>query len=212
MTSNNLIHALYGHRAPGDPAFVIPGGPVLSTADVLAAIDRAAGAPGGLRRQTGRPSLGPGREMRRGRVPGPCLLQGGCHPPPHEHGLHAAGGGDAPGRTHDPASSSAIPTRRKRFRALAARHGFPVGGTPRRPGFVCRAGPGLGARAGCRGVAGGRTRRSALYVRHHRPAQGSADHPRQSGRKRRGAGEGVAIGSLGTSCCTRCPPTTPTVC
>lgn len=44
MTSGNLIHALYGHRAAGDPAFVLPGGPSLSTGDATTAIDRAAGA------------------------------------------------------------------------------------------------------------------------------------------------------------------------
>ncbi len=44
MTDGNLIRALYGHRPARDPAFVLPGGAVLSTADVLAAIDRAAGA------------------------------------------------------------------------------------------------------------------------------------------------------------------------
>lgn len=44
MTGGNLIHVLYRHRAGRDPAFAIPGGPVLSTGDVLAAIDRAAGA------------------------------------------------------------------------------------------------------------------------------------------------------------------------
>lgn len=44
MTSGNLIHALYDHRAAGDPAFVLPGGPSLSTGDVTTAIDRAAGA------------------------------------------------------------------------------------------------------------------------------------------------------------------------
>ena len=44
MTGGNLIHVLYRGRAGRDPAFAIPGGPVLSTGDVLAAIDRAAGA------------------------------------------------------------------------------------------------------------------------------------------------------------------------
>ena len=44
MTGGNLVHALYGHRATRDPAFIIPGGPALSTGDVVAAIDRAAGA------------------------------------------------------------------------------------------------------------------------------------------------------------------------
>ncbi len=44
MTGGNLIHVLYRHRAGRDPAFVIPGGPSLSTGDVLTAIDRAAGA------------------------------------------------------------------------------------------------------------------------------------------------------------------------
>lgn len=44
MTSGNLIHALYGRRAAGDPAFVLPGGPSLSTGDVMTAIDHAAGA------------------------------------------------------------------------------------------------------------------------------------------------------------------------
>ncbi len=44
MTSGNLIHALYGHRADDDPAFVLPGGPSLSTGDATTAIDHAAGA------------------------------------------------------------------------------------------------------------------------------------------------------------------------
>ena len=44
MLTGNLIRALYGHRDAGDPAFIIPGGPALSTGDVLAAVDRAAGA------------------------------------------------------------------------------------------------------------------------------------------------------------------------
>ena len=44
MTSGNLIHALYGRRAAGDPTFVLPGGPSLSTGDATTAIDHAAGA------------------------------------------------------------------------------------------------------------------------------------------------------------------------
>ena len=44
MTSGNLIHTLYGHRAAGDPAFLTPGGRSVSTGDALEAIDRAAGA------------------------------------------------------------------------------------------------------------------------------------------------------------------------
>ncbi len=44
MTNGNLIHALYGHRVTHDPAFIMPGGPAFTTGDVLAAIDRAAGA------------------------------------------------------------------------------------------------------------------------------------------------------------------------
>jgi len=44
MTGGNLVHALYGHRADDDPAFIVPGGPILSTGKALAAIDRAAGA------------------------------------------------------------------------------------------------------------------------------------------------------------------------
>ncbi len=44
MTSGNLIHTLYGYRDAGDPAFVVPGGPVLATGDALEAIDRTAGA------------------------------------------------------------------------------------------------------------------------------------------------------------------------
>lgn len=44
MTNGNLIHALYGHRASLDPAFVLPGGPSLSTGEVLKAIDRTAAA------------------------------------------------------------------------------------------------------------------------------------------------------------------------
>ena len=44
MTSGNLMHSLYGHRASRDPAFIVPGGASFSTGDVLAAIDRAAGA------------------------------------------------------------------------------------------------------------------------------------------------------------------------
>ena len=44
MDPGNLIHALYDHRASRDPAFVLPGGPSLSTGDVRSAIARAAGA------------------------------------------------------------------------------------------------------------------------------------------------------------------------
>ena len=44
MTSGNLIHVLYGHRASLDPAFVVPDGPSLSTGEALTAIDRAAAA------------------------------------------------------------------------------------------------------------------------------------------------------------------------
>ncbi len=44
MTGGNLVHALYGGRAAADPAFVIPGGRVVSTGETLSAIDRAAGA------------------------------------------------------------------------------------------------------------------------------------------------------------------------
>ena len=44
MNRGNLIHALYGHRASHDPAFVVPGRPTLSTGDALTAIGRAAAA------------------------------------------------------------------------------------------------------------------------------------------------------------------------
>ncbi len=44
MTGDNLIHALYRHRANHDPAFVLPDGASYSTGEVLTAIDKSAAA------------------------------------------------------------------------------------------------------------------------------------------------------------------------
>lgn len=44
MACGNLIDVLYGNRAPTDPAFLLPGGAMLSTRDALERIDQAAGA------------------------------------------------------------------------------------------------------------------------------------------------------------------------
>ncbi len=43
MKPGNLTHALYDHRALQDPAFLLPGGPSVSTGDVRTAVARAAG-------------------------------------------------------------------------------------------------------------------------------------------------------------------------
>ena len=127
MTSGNLFHALYGHRAPGDPAFVIPGGPVLSTADVLAAIDRTAGALAACGIKPGhRVSVRVGKCVEAVFLAHACFKTGAIlHPMNTAYTQREVETLLADAR---PGLFVCDPDETETFRALAARHGFRLEG------------------------------------------------------------------------------------